>query len=130
MAYGGHNYRWDRVVNMDKIIKQIVTFLAQGIETILKFLAIVWTWSFGQIVDIFHSNWQALPIWKMFILAIVLGTIAYYLYLASRQIWGAAEGVFRAFVSLLSAFVTVLPYVVISGMVAFGGGYIIQNVNF
>ncbi|CAN0469294.1 unnamed protein product [Scytosiphon promiscuus] len=115
---------------MEQIIRQIVTFLTNGIETILKFLQIVWTWSFGQIVDIFQSNWQALPIWKMVVLAIVLGAIAYYLYSSARQIWGAAEGVFKAFVGLLSAFVAVLPYIVISGLIAFAGGYVIQNVNF
>ena len=90
----------------------------------------VWTWSFGQIIDIFQSNWQALPVWKMLILALTMGLIAYYLYTAARQIWSATEDVFKAFVSLLSAFVSVLPYIVISGLAAFGGGYIIQNINF
>jgi hypothetical protein len=38
--------------------------------------------------------------------------------------------VFKAFVALLSAFVAVLPYIVIAGLVAFGGSWIIRTVNF
>ena len=35
-----------------------------------------------------------------------------------------------AFVALLSAFVTVLPYIVAAGLIAFAGGWVIHNVNF
>lgn len=119
-----------REINMEKIIKEIVTFLTEGIAITLKFLQMVWTWSFGQIIDIFNSNWQALPVWKIVILVLTIGIIAYYLYTAARQIWSATEDVFKAFVTLLSAFVSVLPYIVISGLAAFGGGYVIQNINF
>ena len=115
---------------MEKIIKQIVTFLSEGIAVILKFLQMVWTWSFGQIIDIFQSNWQALAVWKIVILVLTIGIITYYLYTAAKQIWGATEDVFKAFVTLLSSFVSVLPYIVISGLAAFGGSYIIQNINF
>lgn len=115
---------------MEKIIKEIVTFLTEGIAITLKFLQMVWTWSFGQIIDIFNSNWQALPVWKIVVLVLTIGIIAYYLYTAARQIWSATEDVFKAFVTLLSAFISVLPYIVISGLAAFGGGYVIQNINF
>ena len=91
---------------MEKIIKQIVTFLSEGIAVILKFLQMVWTWSFGQIIDIFQSNWQALAVWKIVILVLTMGIITYYLYTAAKQIWGATEDVFKAFVTLLSAFVS------------------------
>lgn len=115
---------------MENIIKQVVRFLSEGIAAILKFLQLVWTWSFGQIIDILQSNWQALPVWKIVILVVVLLGVAYCLYVVARQIWGAVESLFRAFVALLSAFVTVLPYVVLSGLIAFAGAYVIQSVNF
>lgn len=115
---------------MEKIIRQVVEFLSQGIEAILKFLSLVWTWSFGQMIAIFQSNWQSLPFWKLIILALVSIIVAFLLFKALREIWGAAEGVFKSFVSLLSAFVTVLPYIVGSGLVAFAGSWLIQNLNF
>lgn len=115
---------------MSNIINQIIDFLQQGIAAIFRFLELVWTWSFGQIIDIFQSNWQALPIWKIVVLILVLGAIAYILYKAALQLWSAAEQVFKAFVGLLSVFVSLLPFIVVAGLIAFGGGWVIQNVNF
>jgi hypothetical protein len=112
-----------------QVINQIVQFLQQGIAAIFKFLQLIWTWSFGQIVAVFESNWQALPIWKIVVLVIVLAAVAYMLYKAALELWEAAEKVFKAFVALLSAFVSVLPYILIAGLVAFAGGWVIHNVN-
>ena len=41
-----------------------------------------------------------------------------------------AVAVFGAFVALLTAFVSVLPYIVAAGLIAFAGGWVIHNVNF
>ncbi len=84
----------------------------------------------GQIVAIFSSDWQALPIWKLALLVVALGAIAYILYRAALVLWEAAVVVFTAFVALLTAFVSVLPQIVIAGLIAFGAGYVIQHVNF
>ncbi len=115
---------------MNQIINQIVQFLQQGIAAIFRFLQLIWTWSFGQIVGIFQSNWQNLPLWKLVVLAIVVLGIAYVLYKAAMEVWEAGEGVLKAFVSLLGVLVSVLPYVVIAGLVAFGGSWVIRSVNF
>jgi hypothetical protein len=112
-----------------QIINQIVQFLQQGVAAIFKFLQLVWTWSFGQIITVFQSDWQALPVWKIVVLVIVLAAVAYLLYLAAVQLWEAAVSVFKAFVALLSAFVLVLPYIVIAGLVAFAGAWVIHTVN-
>jgi hypothetical protein len=115
---------------MTGIINSIIQFLQQGIAAIFHFLQLIWTWSFGQIVAIFSSEWQALPIWKLVLLILALGAIAYILYKAALEVWEAAVSVFNAFVALLSAFVSVLPQIVIAGLIAFGTGYVIQHVNF
>ena len=114
---------------MTQVINQIVQFLQQGVAAIFKFLQLIWTWSFGQIVAVFQSNWQALPVWKIVVLVIILAAVAYMLYKAALELWEAAEKVFKAFVALLSAFVSVLPYILIAGLIAFAGGWIINNVN-
>jgi hypothetical protein len=112
-----------------QVINQIVQLLQQGVAAIFKFLQLIWTWSFGQIVAVFQSNWQALPVWKIVVLVIVLAAVAYMLYKAALELWDAAEKVFKAFVALLSAFVSVLPYILIAGLIAFAGGWVINNVN-
>ncbi len=114
---------------MNQIINQIVQLLQQGVVAIFKFLQLVWTWSFGQIISVFQSDWQSLPVWKIVVLVVVIAAVAYLLYLAAVQLWAAAVSVFRAFVALLSAFVTVLPYIVVAGLVAFAGGWVIHTVN-
>lgn len=115
---------------MTQIIAQIVQFLQQGITAVFKFLQLIWTWSFGQIVAIFQSDWQSLPVWKIVLLIVVLAAIAYILYRVIMVLWEAAESVFRAFVNLLLAFVSVLPQIVIAGLIAFAGGWVIHNVKF
>ncbi len=115
---------------MEQIIKQIAQLLAQGIETILKFLQLIWTWSFGQVISIFQSDWQALPVWKIAVLAIAVLAIAYLLYRSFRQIWSAVLGIFKAFVALLTAFVSALPFIIASGAIAFGASWVVKTLNF
>ena len=114
---------------MSQIINQIISFLQQGIAAIFRFIELVWSWSFGQIIAVFQSNWQALPIWKIVVLAIVVIAIVYVLYKAIIQLWKAAVQILKAFIGLLSVLVTILPYVLVAGLIAAAGGWVIQNVN-
>jgi len=113
-----------------EIIDQIVNLLRQGITAIFSFIELVWQWSFGQMVAIFRSDWQTLPAWKIAVLAVAVIAIVYVLYRGFFQLWHAAEQIFRAFVDLLMVLISVLPYVLIAGLIAAGGSYVIQHVNF
>lgn len=115
---------------MNEIINKIVQFLQQGIAAIFEFIRLIWTWSFGQIIQIFQSDWQSLPIWKIVLLVLIVGGIVYVLYRAILQVWGAAEAILKAFIGLLSVLVSILPYILIAGLIAFAGSWVIQNVNF
>lgn len=115
---------------MNQVVNTIAQLLQQGIAAIFKFVQLAWTWSFGQIITIFQSNWQALPIWKMVVLAAVMFGIVLMLYKVARQIWSAGEQLLRAFIALVVVFISVLPFILIAGGIAFAGGYIIKNVNF
>lgn len=114
---------------MNQIIDQIVSFLKTGIEAIFRFFELIWGWSFGQMISIFRSDWQSLPLWKMLVLAVVVIAIVYVLYKAVIQLWKAAESILKAFVGLLSVLVTILPFILIAGLIAAGGSYVIQHVN-
>ncbi len=116
--------------HVNGIINSIVQFLQQGIAAIFKFLQLIWTWSFGQIVTVFSSDWQALPIWKIVVLIVAMVAIAYILYRAFMALWSGVVALFQAFVDLLGKFVSVLPQIVIAGLIAFAAGYIIQHINF
>lgn len=115
---------------MNQIINQIVNFLQQGVAAIFKFFQIVWTWSFGQIVSIFQSNWQNLPIWKILVLGVVVIAVVYVLYKSVLQLWAAAAQIINAFIAMLTVLVSILPFILIAGFIAAAGGWVIQNVNF
>ena len=115
---------------MNQIIDQIVRFLKTGIAAIFKFFELIWSWSFGQMIAIFQSDWHNLPIVKIVVLAVVVIAIVYVRYKAVIQLWKAAEQILKAFVGLLSVLVTILPFILIAGLIAFGGSWIVQNVNF
>ena len=115
---------------MRQTIDQIINFLQQGIAAIFRFVELIWQWSFGQIISTFQSDWQSLPLWKIAILAIVVVAIIYVLYRAAIELWSAAEQILKAFVGLLLVLVSILPYVLIAGVIAAAGGYVIQHVNF
>jgi hypothetical protein len=115
---------------MRQIIDQIINLLQQGITAIFKFVELIWRWSFGQIISTFQSDWQSLPVWKIAVLAIVVVAIVYVLYRAAIELWSAAEQILKAFVGLLMVLVSILPYVLVAGLIAAAGGYVIQHVNF
>ena len=119
-----------RTRRVNQIVNQIVQFLQNGIAAIFKFLQVIWTWSFGQIVSIFQSDWQKLPPWKIVVLAIVVLAIVYVLYKAAMQLWKAAEQILQGFIALLSVLVAILPFIIIAGLMAAAGGWVIHNVNF
>ncbi len=114
---------------MNQVVNQIVQFLQQGIAAIFKFFQLIWNWSFGQMLNIFESNWQSLPVWKIAVLAVAVLAMAYVLYKAVIQLWNAASQILTAFIGLLSVLVSVLPYILIAGVIAAGSGWVIQNVN-
>ncbi len=114
---------------MNQIIDQIVAFLKMGIEAIFKFFELIWTWSFGQMLAIFQSDWQSLPIWKIAVLVLAVVAIAYVLYRGIIQLWKAAEQILRAFIGLLTVLVSILPFILIAGLIAFGASWVIQNVT-
>lgn len=115
---------------MNGIIDKIVQFLQQGIAAIFDFIRLIWTWSFGQMITIFRSDWQSLPIWKIVVLAAIVVAIVYVLYRAILQVWSAAEAILKAFIGLLSVLVSILPHILVAGLIAFAGSWVIQNVNF
>ena len=114
---------------MNQVVNQIVQFLQQGIAAIFKFFQLIWNWSFGQMLNVFQSNWQSLPVWKIAVLAVAVLAIAYVLYKAVIQLWNAASQILQAFIGLLSVLVTILPFILIAGAIAAASGWIIQNVN-
>jgi hypothetical protein len=110
-------------------LNQLIQFLQQGIAAIFKFVQLVWGWSIGQITQVVHSPWQSWPFWKQALLALVMAAVVFALFKVARELWEAGERVLAAFAALLGAFVRTLPQVVIAGLIAMGGVWLINNLD-
>jgi hypothetical protein len=114
---------------MKQIFDQFLQFLQQGITAIFKFVQLVWTWSIDQITKMMQAPFEAWPIWKQVVLILIIAAVAYFLFVAARQLWMAGVRVLAAFASFLGALVYTLPTILIAGVIALAGLWVINNLN-
>jgi hypothetical protein len=114
---------------MKQIFDQFLHFLQQGIAAIFRFVELVWHWSIDQITKMMQVPWQNWPLWKQVVLVIVIAAVAYALFIAARQLWAAAVHLLAAFARFLAALVVTLPAVLIAGVVALSGLWVMNNLN-
>jgi len=112
---------------MQQMFNQLLQFLQQGIAAIIRFVQLIWSWSTGQIVKVFTAPWQNWPLWKQLVLILIAGVIVYVLYKAIKELWETGERALGAFTSLLGAFVKTLPRILIAGLIALGGIWLLNN---
>ena len=112
---------------MQQMFNQLLQFLQQGIAAIFRFVQLIWGWSTGQITKVIGAPWQSWPIWKQIVLVLVAGVIVWVLYKAIKELWESGERALSAFASLLGAVIKTLPRVLIAGLVALGGIWVLNN---
>jgi len=114
---------------MKQIFDQFLQFLQQGVAAIFRFVHLVWTWSLDQITRMTQAPWHNWPLWKQVMLVIVIAAVAYVLFLAAKQLWVAAVQVLASFASFLGELVVTLPLILIAGVLALAGLWVINNLN-
>jgi ABC-type proline/glycine betaine transport system permease subunit len=112
---------------VQQFLNQLLAFLQQGISAIFRFVQMIWTWSVGQISRVLDSPWQSWPLWKQVLLLIVVAAVVYALYKAGIELFEAGERTLAAFAGLLGALVKTLPQVVLAGLIALGGVWLLNN---
>ncbi len=114
---------------MKQIFDQFLQFLQQGIAAIFRFVRLIWSWSIDQITKVTQAPWDTWPLWKQILLVVLIVAVAYFLFLAARQLWYAGVRVLAAFATFLVALVTTLPTILLAGLVSLGGLWVINNIN-
>jgi len=114
---------------MKQIFDQFLQFLQQGITAIFRFVRLVWAWSLDQITRVTQAPWEKWPLWKQVLLVLVIVAVAYVLFVAARQLWVAGVHVLAAFASFLGALVVTLPTILIAGVIALAGLWVVNNLN-
>jgi hypothetical protein len=115
------------VTAVQQFFDQLLRFLQQGIAAIFRFVQMIWTWSVDQISRVIDSPWQSWPLWKQLLLLLVVGAVVWAIYKAALELFRAGEQVLAAFATLLGVLVRTLPQVVLAGLIALGGVWILNN---
>lgn len=114
---------------MQQVLNEVAQIAQRLAGVIWQVLQFVWNWSFGQVVRMFQMPFNTLPLWKQVLFILVIGAIAYFLYKVAKDLLKAVQSVLGAIVGLISALITMLPQIVWAGLIAFGGAWVITQLN-
>jgi hypothetical protein len=114
---------------MKQVFDQLLKFLQQGIAAIFRFVELIWTWSVDQITRLMAVPWQEWPLWKQFLLVLILAGVLWALYRAGRELLAAGAEILAAFARLLGVLVQTLPHVFVAGVIALGGVWLVNHLD-
>jgi hypothetical protein len=117
------------VAGMQHAFNQLLQFLQQGISAIFHFVQTIWTWSVGQISALLSVPWSQWPLWKQILLVLVVAAVIWVLYKTAIELFLAGERILLAFVRLLSVLVRTLPSIVLAGLIALGGAWLMNHLD-
>jgi hypothetical protein len=114
---------------MKQVFDQLLKFLHDGISAIFRFVELIWSWSVDQISRLASVPWQQWPLWKQFLLALILAAVIWALYRVGRELFSAGAAILVAFADLLGVLVRTLPHVMLAGVIALGGVWVINHLD-
>lgn len=114
---------------MQHAFNQLLQFLQQGIAAIFHFVQMIWTWSVGQISTLLAVPWQQWPLWKDILLVLVLVGVVWAVFRAAVELFAAGERILIAFAHLLSVLIRTLPSIVLAGLIALGGVWLMNHLD-
>jgi len=114
---------------MQQVLNEVAQIAQRLASVIWQVLEFIWNWSFGQMVRMFQMPFNTLPLWKQVLYVLVIAAMAYFLYKIAKDLLRAVQAVLSAIVGLISALIAMLPHIVWAGLIAFGGAWVITNLN-
>ena len=112
---------------MEQVPDQSRQYVERGVDEVLRFVELVWTWSSDQFVKVAHAQWEAWPLWKQILFLVVVAAVVYFLFIAATRLWAAAINVLAAFATFVGTVIVTLPTILIAGFIALAGLWIINN---
>jgi hypothetical protein len=117
------------VLAMKQVFDQLLKFLQEGISAIFRFVELIWTWSVDQIGKLLAVPWQQWPLLKQVLLVLILAGVIWALYRAGRELLVAGAAILSAFADLLGVLVRTLPHVMLAGVIALGGAWLVNHLD-
>jgi hypothetical protein len=112
-----------------RFFDQLVQFVQQGIAFLFRIIQLIWTWSVGQITTLLQVPWQEWPAGKRGALLVLIFIIGWVMYYAARELWAAGQTILTAFATVLGVLIRTLPKVLIAGLIALLGAWLLNNVD-
>jgi hypothetical protein len=114
---------------VQQFFDQLVYFVQHGIAAIFRFVQFIWIWSVGQITTLLQAPWQEWPLPKQIVLIVIILVVVYVLYWAAKDLWAAGQTILTAFGTLVGVLVRTLPRVLMAGLIALGGVWLLNNLD-
>jgi hypothetical protein len=114
---------------MQQMFDQALHYVQQGIAAIFHFVELVWSWSAGQITKLTAVPWQEWPLLKQILLVLIIAGVVWALYSAAREIVVAGTAILGAIATLLGVLVQTLPSVLLAGIIALGGVWLVNHLD-
>jgi hypothetical protein len=117
------------ILVMKQIFDQLLKFLQEGIAAIFRFIQLIWVWSVDQISKLMAVPWQDWPLWKQVLLVLILAAVVWALFQVGRELFYAGAAILSAFAHLLGVLVRTLPHVMLAGIIALGGVWLVNHLD-
>src|SRR5439155_26077279 len=75
------------------------------------------------------APWQEWPLWKQVLLLLILAGVAWARYRVGRELFYAGAAILSAFAHLLGVLVRTLPHVMLAGIIALGGAWLVNHLD-
>jgi hypothetical protein len=115
--------------NMD-FLNDLLGFVEAAVAGVFQFVRMLLFWSFEQIAAIPWGALSYLPVWKVMLLSTITALLLLYLYRMGLALLEAGEKALAAFILLMTVFIRGMPVIVLAGIAAAAGAWVINNVNF
>src|SRR5262245_12440342 len=115
---------------MQQFFNLFIDFVYQGVGAIFRFVQTVWMWAVDQVGKLVQQPFQDWHPWKLVILTVIAFGVGWYLYKAIWEIWDAWRKILAAFATLIAVLIKTLPQVLIAGLIALAGVWLLSAIDF
>jgi hypothetical protein len=115
--------------NMD-FLNDLLGFVEAAVAGVFQIVRMLLFWSFEQIAAIPGGALSYLPVWKVMLLSTIMSLLLLFLYRMGIALLEAGEKALAAFILLTTVFIRGMPIIVLAGIAAAAGAWVINNVNF
>jgi len=115
---------------MQQFFNIFIDFVLQGVGAIFRFVQAIWMWAVEQVGRLLQQPFQDWHPWKLVILTVIAFGVGWYLYKAIWELWDAGQKILAALGTLMAVLIKTLPQVLIAGLIALGGVFLLSALDF